>query len=157
MRRFVDARAVLIATGVMFALAVASCLSACAQQGGAETPTPQATMMQSQAAPAGGTSTSPAKQVPGGNPEQGRQAIEKYGCGSCHTIPGVPGANGTVGPSLAGLAKLPSIVNTVPNTPDNLIKWIQNPQSVKPGTAMPNLSVTEPDARNIAAYLYTLQ
>ena len=103
-------------------------------------------------APAG-----PAVAVPGGNAVQGHEAIQRYGCGSCHIIPGVPGANGRVGPSLAGFAERKTVAGVVPNTPENLVRWLQNPQAVKPGTAMPNLGVTEADARNIAAYLYTLR
>ncbi|MBI2864937.1 MAG: c-type cytochrome [Chloroflexi bacterium] len=95
--------------------------------------------------------------MPGGNAQQGQQAISKYGCGSCHTIPGVQGANATAAPSLAGFAGRSQIASTVPNTPDNLVKWIQNPKSVKPSTAMPSVGVTEPDAKNIAAYLETLK
>jgi cytochrome c1 len=40
------------------------------------------------------------------------------------------------------------------NTPDNLIAWLQDPQHFAPGTAMPNLLITEPAARDMAAYLY---
>jgi len=95
--------------------------------------------------------------VPGGRAEQGRLDMEKYGCGACHVIPGVPGANGTFGPSLVDFAERKEIAGVLPNTPDNLIRWLQNPPAVKPGTAMPNLGVTEPDARDIGAYLYTLK
>jgi len=88
---------------------------------------------------------------------RGVMAIHRYGCGSCHTIPGVPGANGTDAPSLAGWGNRPTILGQVPNTPDNLIHYIEDPQEVVPGSRMPNLRVTEVDARNIAAYLYTLR
>lgn len=96
------------------------------------------------------------QQVPGGNAAQGRQAIVAYGCGSCHTIAGVPGANGQVGPPLTGVGGRAYIAGMLPNTPENLITWIQNPQAVVPGNAMPNLGVSEGDARDIAAYLATL-
>jgi cytochrome c1 len=43
------------------------------------------------------------------------------------------------------------------NTPENMIRWIQDPQSVEPRTAMPNLHVSEEDARNMVAYLYSLE
>lgn len=36
------------------------------------------------------------------------------------------------------------------------MQWVMNPQAVEPGTAMPDLGVSEPEARHIAAYLYTL-
>jgi cytochrome c1 len=45
----------------------------------------------------------------------------------------------------------------MPNTPGNLIRWIRNPRSVEPGTAMPALGLSEREARDIAAYLYELQ
>ena len=90
--------------------------------------------------------------------EYGYQAIAKYGCGGCHTIPGIQGANGTVGPNLAGVSKLPVIAGTSTQmTPENLVKWIMNPPSIKPGTTMPVLGVNQTDAQNIVAYLYTLQ
>jgi cytochrome c1 len=99
----------------------------------------------------------PAEIVAGGNPDKGKAAIVTYGCGACHTIPGVTSAKGTVGPPLDFWSRRSIIAGEVPNTPANLIRWIQVPQSIEPTTAMPNLSVSEAEAKNIAAYLYTLQ
>lgn len=96
------------------------------------------------------------QQVAGGEPERGRHAIVAYGCGSCHVIPGVPAAEGRVGPSLADVAERTFVAGRVPNEPAALVRWIRDPQSVDSLTAMPDLGVTEPDARDIAAYLYTL-
>lgn len=93
----------------------------------------------------------------GGDPAQGKAAIRKYGCGTCHTISGVRAANGLVGPPLAGIGNRVYVAGVLPNTPDNLIRWIRFPQHVDPLTAMPELGVTEADARNIASYLYTLK
>lgn len=93
----------------------------------------------------------------GGNPEHGPDLIRQYGCGACHAIPGVRGATGKVGPPLAGLASRVYIAGALPNTPEHLIAWIQAPQEIDPRTAMPDVGVTEPHARHIAAYLYTLQ
>lgn len=95
-------------------------------------------------------------QMPSGDVEQGRQAIVNYGCGACHVIPGVDGAVGTVGAPLTGWARRHYIAGNLPNTPTNLIRWLRDPQGVEPGTAMPNLGVSETEARNIGAYLYTL-
>ena len=95
------------------------------------------------------------KSVLGGDPAAGRQAILHYGCGSCHTINGVPGADALVGPPLNNFAQRHYIAGNLPNTADNLIFWIQFPQRVEPGTAMPDMNVAEEDARNIAAYLYS--
>ena len=99
----------------------------------------------------------PSEFVVTGHPERGEDALESYGCGACHIIPGVVGANSTVGPSLSDWPERLYIAGTLTNTPDNLIYWIQFPQEIAPGTAMPNLGVTEQDARDIAAYLYRLR
>ncbi len=102
--------------------------------------------------------TLPAQQVPGGDPGRGKQAVVAFGCGSCHTIAGVPGANGKVGPTIdASLAQRSFIAGKLPNTPDNLIRWIMDPQGVTPGTDMPNMGVPEATARDIAAYFYSLR
>ena len=93
----------------------------------------------------------------GGNPERGRSAIRAYGCGSCHTVPGVRGANATVGPNLAGIGRRAYIAGVLPNTPDNMVQWIQAPQNVDPRTAMPNLGVGGQDARDMAGYLYSIK
>src|SRR5438093_1229200 len=66
-------------------------------------------------------------------------------------------ASGRVSPSLAGVASRAVIAGRLANTPDNLIRWIRDPQGVSPGTVMPNMGVGETDARDIAAYLYTLR
>ena len=91
------------------------------------------------------------------SPDRGRAAISRYGCGSCHTIPGITGAQGLVGPPLSQIASRVYIAGVLPNDPDNMIRWIENPPAVDEKTAMPNMSVTPRDARDIAAYLYTLR
>jgi putative membrane protein len=92
-----------------------------------------------------------------GNPRAGKELIATFGCGACHTIPGVAGARGMVGPPLTQFAGRAYIAGEVPNTERSLIQWIMNPQSIEPGTAMPNLGVSQAEARDIAAYLYTLR
>ena len=99
----------------------------------------------------------PVVQVAGGNPARGREAITVYGCGACHVVPGVRGARGMVGPPLTAFAGRAYIAGEAPNTASALIRWIMNPQSIEPGTAMPALGVSEAHARDIAAYLYTLR
>lgn len=94
------------------------------------------------------------KHVQNGDPTAGHTAIINYGCGACHVIPGVPNADAYVGPPLNRFEQRHYIAGNLPNTAENLIYWIRYPQSVEPGTAMPDLHVTEEDARNIAAYLY---
>src|SRR5690242_2289311 len=93
----------------------------------------------------------------GGEASRGKQLIRAYGCGACHTVPGVPGAVGTVGPNLVGISARAYIAGVVPNQPENMMQWIMNPPAIDSKTAMPNLHVTARDARDIAAYLYTLQ
>jgi cytochrome c1 len=93
----------------------------------------------------------------GGNWRTGRQLIVKYRCGACHTIPGIYDANGNVGPPLIWFARRTYIGGELPNSPPNLVRWLLDPKSVEPGTAMPDLGLSEQDARDVAAYLYTLQ
>lgn len=92
-----------------------------------------------------------------GDVKRGRELIERYGCGSCHVIPNIANARGHVGPPLAGIASRSYLGGMLANTPDNMILWIREPQKVDPRTAMPNLGVSEPEARDITAYLYTLR
>ena len=98
----------------------------------------------------------PVSAVPGGDAERGAAVLRAYGCSACHSIPGIPGADTFVGPPLENWAQRYYVAGSLPNTPENLIRWIQVPQEIEPGTAMPNLGVTEQDARDMAAYLYTL-
>ena len=93
----------------------------------------------------------------GGDPSKGRAAISRYGCATCHTIPGIRGADALVGPSLNQMASRSYIAGVLPNTPDNMIRWIENPPQIDHLTVMPNLGVSEMDARDIAGYLYTLK
>lgn len=99
----------------------------------------------------------PRRQVSGGAAGPGRRAFLKYGCGGCHAIPGVEGARGRVAPPLWAFGERAFVAGVLSNTPDNLIHWIRAPQDVSPRTAMPNLGVTEQDARDIAAFLYSLE
>jgi cytochrome c len=98
-----------------------------------------------------------ARQMTGGDPEKGRGLVRSYGCGACHEVPGVSGATGLVGPPLGNIADRIYLAGQLPNTPDNMMRWIREPQQVESGTAMPNLNVTSNDARDIAAFLYTLR
>lgn len=91
--------------------------------------------------------------VAGARADRAPDAIERYGCGSCHSIPGVRGADGTVGPSLAKFSERGVIAGALPFNVDNLVRWIMDPQDLDPGVAMPDLDVDEQDARDIAEYL----
>jgi cytochrome c2 len=93
----------------------------------------------------------------GGHPRQGAKLIASVGCGTCHAIPGIAHAYGRVGPPLSGIADRTVIAGMLPNTPRNMIAWLKAPQSVVPGNVMPNMELDDHDARDIAAYLYTLR
>jgi mono/diheme cytochrome c family protein len=101
----------------------------------------------------------PAPDVLEGKPsaKRGEQAINQYACVTCHEIPGIVGANAPVGPPLAGIASRVMLGGVLPNSPENMVRWLREPHSFAPLTAMPDLGVTEQDARDIAAYLATLR
>src|SRR5207302_471775 len=84
-----------------------------------------------------------AQEVTGGDAPRGRQLVYAYNCGSCHVIPGISEAKGTVGPPLGGFGNRNYIAGSLANTPEQLSRWIREPQQAEPGTAMPNLGVTE--------------
>jgi mono/diheme cytochrome c family protein len=99
---------------------------------------------------------SEAPRASGGDSERGRVAIRQYGCQTCHLIPGVTGADSLVGPPLNGIASRKYLAGVLTNTPEHMIEWLRNPQWISPLSAMPDLGVTERDARDIAEYLSTL-
>lgn len=106
----------------------------------------------------GSTSNAQAREatlVTGGDPHRGPAAIFKYGCGSCHTIAGIANARGLVGPPLTGIGARMYVAGVLPNNPDNIVRWIQDPKGVDEKTAMPKLGVSKQDATDIAAYLYS--
>lgn len=90
------------------------------------------------------------------DPHAAAKAIIATQCASCHIVPGVPGAVGRVGPSLRGIAKQRLIAGRLPNTPDAMTRWLMHPQKIDPGNAMPEMGLTQDQARKIAAYLASL-
>ena len=93
----------------------------------------------------------------GGDARAGREVIAAKGCGSCHSIPGIAGANSMVGPPLTAIAARSYIAGVLPNTPENMIRWVLDPPAVDSLTAMPAVGLTPRQARDVAAYLYTLR
>ena len=91
-----------------------------------------------------------------GDARRGKESIQRYECGVCHEIPGIRGANGKVGPALADYWRNVYVAGQLPNTPENLTSWIIDAHSIAPKTAMPALGISPHDARDIAAYLYSL-
>lgn len=102
-------------------------------------------------------SAPPEQEALPGNATAGKQALHQYLCATCHVIPGIVGANRSVGPPLAGIANRQYIAGVLPNTPANMLRWLRQPTKVDPLSAMPDLGVSEQDARDIAAFLYTLR
>lgn len=92
-----------------------------------------------------------------GNPRHGLALIKGYGCAACHIIPGAPGGRANIGPNLVHFRNRMYIGGVMPNSPENLQKWIEDPKSVDTLTAMPNLGVSPTVARDIASYLYSLK
>lgn len=88
--------------------------------------------------------------------ERGRELLAVHGCTSCHQVPGVDVPQGRVGPPLGSFGDRRAIAGLLPNNADNAVRWIRDPQEVNPRTIMPDLGVSEQDARAIVAYLYSL-
>ena len=133
--------------GVLALVFVALVLAAC-------TPAPQA----GAAKPASGQPV--ASGGGSGNADNGKQLFQSKGCIACHVAPGVPGATGTIGPNLTGIGdtgKRAQLAGGTANTPQNLERWVRNPQAVKPGTMMPNLNLSDQEAADLVAFLQTLK
>ena len=92
-----------------------------------------------------------------GDARVGAALMGQAQCGACHAIPGIAAANGMSGPPLKGFAGRTIIAGMLANTPDNLVAWLRAPQTISPGNAMPNMNLSDAQAHDIAAYLYTLQ
>jgi cytochrome c oxidase subunit II len=87
----------------------------------------------------------------------GRTMFQAKLCFICHTVRGTP-AVGRVGPDLTHLMSRDTIGSgAVPNTPENLRKWIRNPATFKPGSLMPAQDLTDQQLDQIAMYLETLR
>ena len=93
--------------------------------------------------------------ITGGDPRAGRALIARYGCASCHEIKGIAHSDSQVGPPLDKIRSRGYIAGVLPHSADNLIRWIQHPRQVVPNTAMPELGVSQAEARDMAAYLYS--
>jgi cytochrome c len=95
--------------------------------------------------------------VVGADPSRGRVLLSQYQCGACHTIPEVPSSRGMVSSSLEGFGRRSYIAGRLANRHELLARWIEDPQAMVPDTPMPSMGVTPQDARDMAAYLLTLQ
>jgi cytochrome c len=96
--------------------------------------------------------------IPGldANAARGIELATRYGCASCHEIPGAA-VTGRVGPTMRGVHRRAYLAGGLPNTPEQMVALIRFPNRARPGTLMPNLGVSDPDARELVAFLYTLR
>ncbi len=85
--------------------------------------------------------------------EAAQLALHQYACSACHRIPGVIGSDVDVGPPLHEWGRRERIAGRLPNTAEALVRFIRQPRSVDPGTAMPEMGVTEAHAQLMAEYL----
>jgi len=86
----------------------------------------------------------------------GRSAFESLACAGCHTVAGTS-ARGTVGPDLTDVGSRRTLAaGTIANTPDELRRWILDPQGVKPGNRMPAVQVAPAQLDALVAYLESL-
>jgi cytochrome c1 len=104
-----------------------------------------------------GPSPVPPPGITEGSPLRGAETIESFGCGSCHVIPGIDDAGGHVGPPLTAFGDRRFIAGAVANNEENLVRWLLDPDSIEPGTAMPDVGLSEHQAHDVAAYLYSLR
>lgn len=95
--------------------------------------------------------------IPGADPDRGRAAIERAGCGACHSIPGVRWPQGRVAVPLDAFADRGLIAGRLPNRPETLVAFVRDAPKALPGTTMPAMPLSEQEARDVAAYLYTLR
>lgn len=98
-----------------------------------------------------------ANAAPAAEALRGQRLLGQYQCGACHRIPGVVGATSALAAPLDGFGKRSYIAGRLANRPALLARWIAAPQSLVPGTPMPDMGVTPDDARAMAAYLSSLQ
>jgi cytochrome c len=93
----------------------------------------------------------------GGDPKTGRGVFDHRGCGACHAVANDREATGLTGPPLAKIGVRAFLAGRQPNDPGHLIAWVQHPQAIEPGVGMPDPGISDQEARDIAAYLYTLR
>lgn len=103
-------------------------------------------------------STKPAVVADADLAQKGSDLISTSGCAGCHTLSGVAAAQGMVGPNLSHVGSRTTIAaGIMPNTDDNLARWLRNPQEVKPGSGMPNLNLRPQDIDTLVDYLHSLK
>lgn len=104
-----------------------------------------------------GDAAPPPRQVVGADADRGRRITERAACAACHDIPGVAWPRGRVGGPLDGFAGRPLIAGRLPNQPDVLVRWLRDPPALVADTGMPAQPLSVAEARDVAAFLYTLE
>ncbi len=100
---------------------------------------------------------SPALAPPSDAAVQGRKLFETQACINCHAVNGTV-ANGRFGPDLTHLMSRETLAaGAAPNTPENLARWIDDPDTFKSGSLMPSMHLTKAQTDQITAYLVTLK
>lgn len=89
--------------------------------------------------------------------EYAKTVFRQYACHSCHRIEGVVGPKSYAGPALEDWSQRKYVAGSLPNNEDNLIRFIRDPQAVRPGSLMPTLDVAPAHAREMARYLLELE
>ena len=86
--------------------------------------------------------------------ERGQTVLRQYACENCHLIEDMVGPDIHIGPPLTDWSKRKYIAGVLPNTKENLVRWITAPHEVSPATLMPDLGVSPAHAREMAVYLF---
>lgn len=86
----------------------------------------------------------------------GSKLFQQLTCVNCHTVNGTA-AKGQAAPDLTHFASRKTLGAVIlPNTPENLSRWLKDPQSIKPSILMPNLKLTDAQVKDLTAYLESL-
>ncbi len=88
---------------------------------------------------------------------KGSRLFQKMTCGSCHAIAGTD-ANKHIGPDLTHFGSRTTMLSgLMENNPQNLRKWLHDPQAVKHGAYMPNFLLDDQEVNALASYLESLK
>jgi cytochrome c oxidase subunit 2 len=99
----------------------------------------------------------PAREPTSAQERRGREIFLSNTCAGCHTIRGTS-ADGRIGPDLTHVGQRQDLAGlALTNTPENMLRWIDDPQSIKPGSKMPDLHLSQDELRSIVAYLESLK
>jgi len=99
----------------------------------------------------------PARDPTTGDERRGREIFLSHACSGCHTIRGT-NAHGRIGPDLTHVGGRQDLAGlAIPNTPEEMTRWIDDPQAIKPGVKMPDLHLSSADIRSVVSYLESLR